>query len=153
MWEISSYSQYICFVYSIVMGCTLCVLYDLFRLDRALFKRSALYVFFQDILFWVISAFVFYSFSVVFSNGQIRGYLLFGTALGFIIFNLTFSRLFRFLIKPVKALIKIIKLKYLTMLEGLICYLQLLNKKFRNMFKKTLFIKKEKNIKIIEKNS
>lgn len=135
------------------MGGILCFVYDLFRVDRVLFKRSSIFVFLQDVLFWVISAFVFFSFSVVFSNGQIRGYLLFGTALGFLIFRLTISRLIWFLVRPLKKFIKILKKKYNQLLEKLLFCIVKVVKRAKILLKKIFFNQKIKNNKIIEKNS
>ena len=115
-----------------------------------LFKRSAFFVFIQDVLFWIISAFVFFSFSVVFSNGQIRGYLLFGTLLGLVAFRLSFSRLFRLIVKPLRKLIKFLKIKYQNLLEKMLFYLKKGLNNIKKLIKKIFF---SKNNKIIEKNS
>ena len=52
MWEISGYSQYVCFWYAIILGVALGILYDVFKFDRILFKRSKIFVFICDVLFW-----------------------------------------------------------------------------------------------------
>jgi len=153
MWEINSISQYTSFLYAIFMGNALGVIYDIFSIDRALFKRTVIFVFFQDILFWVISAFAFFSFSVVFANGQLRGYLLFGTLLGFLLFKLTISRLFWLLVRPFKKFICLLKIKYLNFLEKMVLYFKKAVHRIKRTFKKILFLKNFKNNKIIEKNS
>lgn len=144
MWEINSSSQYISFLYSFIMGNAMGFIYDIFRFDRVLFKRSNFFVFIQDIFFWLIWAFVFFSFSVVFANGQIRGYLLVGSFLGFLFFRLTFSRLFLFFVTPIKKLVKILNVNYLKGIEKLFLFINNIIKKSRNTFKKIFCIKKQK---------
>lgn len=144
MWEINSSGQYISFLYSFILGNAMGFIYDVFRFDRALFKRSNFFVFIQDILFWLICAFAFFSFSVVFASGQIRGYLLVGLLLGFLFFRLTFSRLFLLLTSPIKKLVKIINKNYVKGIERLFLVINKVIKKSQNTFKKIFCIKKPK---------
>lgn len=153
MWEISSYNQYLCFLYSVAVGGFIGIIYDFFKIDRKIFKRGVAFIVFEDILFWVISAFVFFSFSVVFSNGQIRGYLLFGTSIGFTVYKLTLSKVVIMLILPIKKLTVIIKKFYLLFLEKTIFYCGFLYKKIKSVLNLSVVLKKGKNNKIIEKNS
>jgi len=136
MWEINSYSQYLCFLYSVLMGGAIGLLYDFFKIDRIIFKRSRWFIIFADILFWVISAFIFYSFAVVFSNGQVRGYLLFSSLLGFIIYKLTLSKLIVLIISPIKKASTFIKKLYLTLLDKINYFFNLILQKLRFIIKK-----------------
>lgn len=153
MWEISSYGQSLCFLYSMAVGGILGLIYDFFKIDRIVFKRGNIFVFLQDILFWIIATVIFFSFSVVFSNGQIRAYLLFGSFLGFLIYRLTFSKIIILISIPFKKIINIVKKYY----SALINKLNILNKKvvisIKNLAKSFLFSKKQKNIKNNLKNS
>lgn len=149
MWEISGYNQYICFWYSIVVGLGLGFLYDLFKFDRTLFKRSKFFVFICDILFWIISAFIVFSFCVVFSNGQIRGYILLGCLLGFLIYKLTLSCIFFGLLFPTKKLIKVVNVRYCLVLEKINLYVSKFIFIVKKNTKKVFFIKKTKNNQII----
>lgn len=127
MWEISSNEQYLCFIYSMCLGAFLGLIYDFFKIDRNVFKRRKLTVVFQDILFWIISAFMFFSFSIVFSNGQIRAYLLLGSFLGFLIYRMTLSKILILIIVPFKKINFIIKKQYLKLLEKLnLCIVKLI---------------------------
>ncbi len=135
MWEINSFSQYLCFLYSVLMGSSIGVLYDGFKIDRMIFKRGILFIVFQDILFWIISAFAFYSFSVVFSNGQVRGYLLFGCLMGFVIYRLTLSRFIMFLVIPLKRVSLAIRKFYLILLNKANLFLSFAFKKSKNFFR------------------
>lgn len=146
MWEINSISQYLCFVYSMLMGVVLGLIYDFFKIDRIVFKRKKLFVFCEDLLFWLISAFIFFSFSVVFSNGQIRGYLLFGSFLGFLLYRLTLSRILILIIIPIKRIINIIKQFNLKVIKKLLFCIENIVKKTKIIVKKFFIFKKQKNI-------
>lgn len=147
MWEINSTGQYLCFVYSMCMGGILGLIYDFFKIDRIVFKRKKFIVFFQDIFFWLIAAFIFFSFSVVFSNGQIRAYLLFGCLIGFLIYRLTISKIFILIIIPFKKINAIIKKQYMKLVENLNFLVRKTFRGIKNFVKRHLFSKNQKNIK------
>ena len=153
MWEISSLSQYTCFIYSMILGVELGLIYDFFKIDRIVFKRKSFFVFLQDILFWLIAAFEFFSFSVVFSNGQIRGYLLLGSILGFFIYRLTFSKIINLIIIPLKRLKNMLKKIYLNFINKIVYYTENITNKVKIFIKKFFTSKNEKNIKNNLKNS
>lgn len=153
MWEINSYNQYTCFLYSIIMGAAVEIVYDLFKIDRALFKRNKVFIFLSDILFWIITSFILFSFCVVFSNGQIRGYIIFGTLIGFIIFRLTFSKAIWCLIKPARKLINKLSIIYLNLINNISLIISRTTLWIRKITKNPFLNKKEKNNQIIKKNS
>lgn len=153
MWEISSLNQYICFWYSVIMGVGIAIIYDLFKFDRLLFNRSNIFIFISDIVFWIMAAFSLFSFCIVFSNGQIRGYVLLGSFLGFLIYRVTLSQLFFLLLKPLKKYIKLLSNHYRKILERVASYISNLVFSAVKSAKKVTFIKKRKNNQIIEKNS
>ena len=92
MWEINVGNQFLTFVYSLVLGGMLCLSYDFIRALRKSGFNSFIAVFFTDIIFWIISAFITFIFLISRTNGEIRGYVLIGILAGFVIFRLTFSR-------------------------------------------------------------
>lgn len=149
MWEISGYSQYICFCYAIFMGVVLGFIYDVFKFDRILFKRSMIFIFISDVLFWIISAFVIFSFCIVFSNGQVRGYIIFGSLIGFLIFKILFSRIFFWFLNPFKKITKSINLFYVLGMKNLNLFIF----NIKNLIKKIVISKKIKNNENIQKNS
>ncbi|MEE1025389.1 MAG: spore cortex biosynthesis protein YabQ [Acutalibacteraceae bacterium] len=139
-----------CFLYSVFLGCGICLFYDVLRIDRAIFKRSSLTVFFEDIFFWIIFAFCVYSFLIIFANGQIRLFILFGVFLGFILFRFTISKLIFLIVKPIKKLTKTISKGYIKLIEKTVD----LTNRLKNTVNKTITNnKKEKNNQIISKNS
>ncbi len=93
MWEINLSNQIISFILSLCLGSILCVLYDFIRAMRKVGFNSFLAVFFTDVLFWIVTAFVTFIFLIARTNGEIRGFVLLGELFGFIVFRLTFSRL------------------------------------------------------------
>lgn len=122
MWEINNYHQWSTFFYSVLLGIGLCVLYDLFRLDRKVFRRSAVTVFFEDIVFWLIAALATFCLLLLHTNGQVRAFVLIGLLIGFLICRLTLTRLTDFLIAPLRRLsrkIRVLYLKAVTWLAGL----------------------------------
>lgn len=112
MWEISNSGQGNAFLMSVLLGAVLCVLYDLFRLDRIVFRRSTPVVFFEDILFWLIAAFSTFCLLILKTNGQVRAFVIIGIFLGFIIFRCTFSRLLTLASDPLKKAVKKIRKVY-----------------------------------------
>ncbi len=93
MWEISNSLQSLTFIYSLALGFIFCVAYDILRAIRSAVKTSDITVFFEDIIFFVISSFITFIFLLATTNGEVRGYVIVGIILGFMINFLTFSRL------------------------------------------------------------
>lgn len=79
------------FLYAVLFGCLICLLYDVFRLVRVTKKYTVLSVFVQDILFWALVTFLTFLFLLSRTNGALRGFVIVGQILGFIIFRCTFS--------------------------------------------------------------
>lgn len=72
-------------LYAIPLGIALGVFYDVLRLFIRIFNSR----FFLDFIFWVISAFVFFSYLLVFNNGEIRAVFVVSVSCGFIFYILT----------------------------------------------------------------
>lgn len=94
MWEIDSSFQAVSFLYSVLFGVGYCFFYDLFRAFRKLYKPTAFSVFFEDLIYFSIISFLTFLLLMSLSNGEIRGYILIGIAVGFIICYFTVSRFF-----------------------------------------------------------
>lgn len=78
--------QAIAFLWAVVLGAALGVLYDWFRIGRILKRKWWLTVFFEDLLFAFAGA-VATAFCFTFTNhGQVRLFLLAGEVLGFVIY-------------------------------------------------------------------
>lgn len=98
MWEIDLNGQTQTFIYSLCLGALLCLFYDIIRAIRKVWQKSAAAVFFEDLFFWIISAFATFIFLIARTSGEIRGYVLVCELVGFVLCRLTFSRVFFFLI-------------------------------------------------------
>ena len=99
MWEISNYNQLISFLLSICLGAIFCMAYDVLRAFRRVFSNSFLAVTIQDILIWVLYAFTTFIFLISQTNGEVRGYVLFGEGIGFCIFRISISKLWLLLLQ------------------------------------------------------
>lgn len=93
MWEIKNNQQVFSFVISVIFGVGYCLFYDVFRSCRRVFKSNTAAVFFGDIIFFVIIAFVTYLLLLALCSGELRGYMFFGILLGSVVCNFTLSRL------------------------------------------------------------
>jgi hypothetical protein len=93
MWEISVSGQVISCLYSFALGGALCVFYDLIRATRSAGANSAFAVFAGDVIFSAVSAVCVFLFAVALTNGEIRGYIVFSVAAGFLAFRFTLGRI------------------------------------------------------------
>ncbi len=99
MWEINNSLQLLSFARSVGLGCILSLIYDCFRIFRKLFGSSAVSVFLQDVFYAAFSAFLTFLFLLSVTNGEVRAFVLFGLAIGFVAARLTVSKLiYRFFV-------------------------------------------------------
>lgn len=81
--------QAIAFLWSVVLGALLGVVYDFFRVGRILWRRGAVWVFLEDLLFSFMGA-ALTAFCLTLTNyGQVRLFLLIGEFLGFLLYFFT----------------------------------------------------------------
>lgn len=74
------------FLLSCGVGFLLGILYDVFRLVRMAFFSHKAVVFFQDVLYFTLCACLTFLFVLTMNYGEIRGYVILGEALGWIIY-------------------------------------------------------------------
>lgn len=84
--------QMYCLLCSILCGLVLGVLYELFKVIRLYVFRGKVAVFLCDFIFMVTSAFVSVGFSIGFSRGNTRYFILLGEACGFLLVHFTVGR-------------------------------------------------------------
>lgn len=123
MWEININNQFSTLALSVCLGCILCAVYDVLRASRKAGFNSAVSVFVTDITFWVLSAFATFIFFISRTNGEIRGYVLIGEFIGFVLFRISLSRLIFWCFT-----------KLFSFLKKLNC---LINKGFEALYRKT----------------
>ena len=112
------------FIYFILTGIFLGIIFDIFRISRRTIKTSDFITNLEDILFGLISGIIVLISIFKFNNGELRLYIFIGLGIG-IILNMLFiskyfikiniyiinfiKKLFKFLFKPIISLIKFIK--------------------------------------------
>lgn len=85
-------SQAYAFLFSVVGGMVIALVYDAFRVFRRAVKTGSVVTGVQDSLFWLlVSAIMFLT--VLYSNdGELRAYLFVGTFLGLVLYTFLFSK-------------------------------------------------------------
>ena len=146
------------FIYFIIIGMILGVVFDVFRILRKSFKTSDIITNIQDILFGIITGTILLSAIFLFNNGELRLYLFLGIVFGIIIYMLSISKYFikiniiiinfikRIIIlitKPFIFLLKFIKKLIFKPISFICINLKLLFNKIFNNFKKTTKINKK----------
>lgn len=118
----------------------MCLFYDVFRALRAEKACGAVVIFFQDICYWLISAVFVFSFLLVTTNGELRGYVFFGTAVGFFVCRLTLSVIFfkilRFLLRHIIHILSLINSWFARFISAF-------NRFYTKCFKKAGFLLKK----------
>lgn len=92
MWEISNYNQIVTFALSVCLGAIFCVFYDIFRALRQVCLNTILLINICDVFIWIIYAFTTFIFLIARTNGEVRGYVLCGELLGFVLIRLSVSK-------------------------------------------------------------
>ena len=138
MWQVSINSQIVSFLISVLFGVGYSVFYTFFKGIRAAKKYSAIAIFFQDIIFFIVIAFVTFLMLLALSNGQVRSYLLFGILLGFCAFYFTLSNLFSRLISAVIKAFRSILLRFKGVLSKIFTFFSKKAKKIAKILKKPL---------------
>jgi len=98
-------------------GVIIAFLYDMFRLKRRIVRTKTAMVHFEDIVFWIIAAIIFFLSSYVISNGETRAYYYVGSFLGGVLYFSVFSKpilwlltqLIKMILWPIVKLINILK--------------------------------------------
>lgn len=94
------------FIIFILNGFLIGILFDIFRILRKSFKTSDFVTSIEDIIFWILTAFIILYSVFKFNNGRLRAFLFVGIAFGVLIYILAFSKIF---IKINLYIIKFIK--------------------------------------------
>lgn len=100
------------FLLALGLGFLLGVVYDLFRIVRMAFTMRRVGVFLQDILFFLTCAAATFLFLLAVNQGEIRGFIIAGEALGFLIYYFSFGmlavRVSGFLIRTIRRFFHLI---------------------------------------------
>jgi len=115
---ISVTEQFVIFLFSILMGVILGIIYSVFKVFRMIFKMSIVQVFFLDIFYFIFSSILTFLFIIAVSTGEIRLFIIAGEIAGFFIYYITLGNLLtRFIVFIMKITRKIVfKIKKIVIL-------------------------------------
>lgn len=104
-----SYQLY-CFLIFSIIGIFSGIIFDIFRILRRTFKTKDFIIYIEDIIFWILIGFLLLYGLCVYTNGEIRLYLILAVILGFVIYMLTVSKyilmIFVKIILVIKSILK-----------------------------------------------
>lgn len=92
------------FLWSIATGIVLGLLFDFFRAFRFRGIKDV-WVYIQDVIFWLVTAVIIIASAFIINEGELRGYMLIGYLLGAAFYMLMFSK---FVLHLLKSLIDIV---------------------------------------------
>ncbi len=108
--EFSLADQTIYFLSSLLFGVILSALYDVVRVLRFLGFTKQWQIIVSDILYFTVCAFLTVLFSLPFNKGAVRYFVLFGEAVGFIVYRFTLgevsAKIYSFLIHIMRKFIE-----------------------------------------------
>ena len=90
---VSVKNQIYVFLWSIVGGALIALIYDLFRIKRKAVKTGIVAIYFEDLMYWIIVAAIMFAVIYHSNEGEIRGFIFIGTILGVILYALLFSKI------------------------------------------------------------
>jgi len=106
MYEVLNY-QVCVFFYSILLGFFLGIFYDMFRLFRVLINVRNIWIFCQDIIYFILSSLITFVFILIFNNGEFRFYVILGESIGWIIYYVSLGECVYKIAKNIKHKIKL----------------------------------------------
>lgn len=85
-------SEIVKFLFFILIGGIIGIIFDLFRILRKCFKTSDIITYIHDLMFLLISALILLFSIFIVNNGEIRGYMFLGIALGIVVYLISISK-------------------------------------------------------------
>lgn len=101
-------SSVLIFVYFFLLGIILGILYDLFKILRILITKNT-FIFFIDILYFVIGSLLTFVLSIYVNLGIIRGFIFQGELFGFIVYKCILGRVFFGFMRKILFGIKVVR--------------------------------------------
>ena len=95
------------FLWSLLLGAGLGLLYDFFRILRLAIRWNSFWIFIQDLLYWFICAVATFFYIFATNSGEVRWYIFFGALCGAGIYFVTLSVL---LMRSSRAVIRFFKM-------------------------------------------
>lgn len=129
---ISLSAQTAYFLWSLAMGAALAVLYDIVRAIRMAFCAGKVHIIVSDVLFFAVCGVLTSLFALPFNKGGVRGFILFGEAVGFVAYRFTIgavmgkvyaisARIFQSFVQKTRKILEKI-FKYLLKDMGILLY-------------------------------
>ena len=143
MWEISILGQADSLIFSVFLGIAISLCYDALRAQRRIFGTKTLLCFFGDVFFCFACAIVFFLHLLVFTNGEVRGFVFLAALGGFILCRLTLSRIFIVLMTGFFNLIFVILKKFGVVFKWVGIFFKKIGQLFKKISKNNLL--KSKN--------
>ena len=81
------------FLWSVVIGAFLALVFDFFRILRRKGKTPNYIVYIQDIIYWIIVTVIIIMSAFITNDGELRGYMFIGYILGAIIYIASISKI------------------------------------------------------------
>lgn len=98
------------FLLSFLAGLFSGFVFDVFRIKRRFVKTSDVFVYMEDIIYWLIISAELFALMYYSNESEIRSYVLFGIFIGVVIYGFIFSKyVFFYLMKVMEVLCKFIK--------------------------------------------
>ena len=120
-------SQTEIFIYSIICGIILGVIYDIFRITRIALKLNAVIIAIEDILYLFICAVMTFFYMLASNDGQIRFFIIVGEILGWVVYYFTVGEIVMGLstaiIKFIKGVFRVLYRLFIAPVIALIGYL------------------------------
>lgn len=94
------------FLYSVISGLILGLVYEIFRLSHIAGLTCGLYYFISDIVYMIICGLFTYFFCLVFLEGKVRLFVIIGEILGFFVYYNLLVKVFNCAFVPILRIIK-----------------------------------------------
>ena len=110
---ISLSAQTAYFLWSLVLGVALGMLYDVIRAARMVLRAGKILVLISDIVFFTVCGVITSLFSLPFNKGDVRAFILFGEAVGFLTYRITMGsimgKVYAFLARKIRSFVQKIR--------------------------------------------
>lgn len=135
---ISVNDQAYIFLCSVVGGALIAFIYDAFRIKRKAIKTNTIIIHLEDFLYWILVAIIMFAVVYYSNEGEIRGYIFIGTAIGIVLYLLLLSR---FVVAAalfiLTVLYKALKLIYSIISYPVVAFFRIISVPVRFLLKKT----------------
>lgn len=110
---ISLSAQTAYFLWSLVLGVALGMLYDVIRAARMVLRAGKIHVLISDVVFFTVCGVITSLFSLPFNKGDVRAFILFGEAVGFLTYRITMGsimgKVYAFLARKIRSFVQKIR--------------------------------------------